>query len=200
MNLYGFVGNEPLWHIDVLGLKTKKACPFDVQGGHVGIGDRREDRDNDGKPDDPQFKAECDSGRYYGASCFRTGVGSGFAWPTTASKESSMNGTLYNGPPDKDGKPTESYYNKKATKEDPTIGELLQQKIQKAEADAINECTDESKCCSKIVLKVTCQHSNEMDVSRKYDPLTKRACNYSNEYSCGGKDGDRAGWKSETFK
>jgi RHS repeat-associated protein len=186
LNLYGFVGNEPIWHIDILGLEGKKSCPFDVEGGHVGeVSDPREDRNNDGEPDEQDG---CSSGRFYGASCYRTGRGSGYAWANEFSKRLSMEGKLFTGPIDPaTGKPSESPYNNKAKKEDPTISQLLIEKIKQAEADAPKDCADAKKCCKTIELKVNCLKGDEMKTGRRTDSELEKACNYKNTYSCKNK-------------
>jgi hypothetical protein len=78
MNLYGFVGNDPIWHIDVIGL-AKKKCSFDVTGGHADQIDEAEQWFNEWGKD-----TECD--RFYGASCFRSPNG-GLVWPTPESRD-----------------------------------------------------------------------------------------------------------------
>jgi RHS repeat-associated protein len=204
VNLYGFVGNDPIWHIDVLGL-IKKECPFNVTAGHSG------DPDEDGNVDSrkkefDKNKDNCNSGRFYGASCGRTGVGSNLAWPTPEAKQMSLDGTM----PNKYNPETGKYdlpnpWNGAADPNDLTIGQLIKRQIQQAEADAQKECEDKEKCCARIILKVTCLSdldnplSGSMATARKHDPLAKKGCNFSNVYECPNSKGKGGGWKGPKF-
>jgi RHS repeat-associated protein len=170
VNLYGFVGNDPIYNLDVLGLEASKSkCSFEVVGGHAG---QVNDAEKDYK--DSKTKTECD--RFYGAACFRSPDG-GLVWPTPESRNEK-------GAKDENGKPTNS-----------TIGEELLRNIQQAEKDADAECKNEETCCSSIKLTVNCKESDSMKLARSKDPLAKRACNYGNSYNC--KQGK---WERETFK
>ncbi len=192
VNLYGFVGNEPIWHIDYLGLAIKKPCPFEINSGHSGAINQRENEAN--------RKTDCAAGRFYGASCYRTGRGSGYAWQSEENRQQSMDGTL---PPHIDPKTGENIpneYNNMASPEDPTIGEFMYEKIREAEGAAPIECADTTKCCSKIELVVRCLDSPEMANAKKSDDLARRACNYNNTYTCPDSKGSGGGWTGPIFE
>jgi uncharacterized protein RhaS with RHS repeats len=204
LNLYGFVGNEPIWHVDVLGL-IKKECPFDITAGHSGNPDGVGNVDSRKKGFDKN-KNNCDSGRFYGASCGRTGVGSGLAWPTPEAKQMSLDGTMpnkYNPETRKHDLPNP--WNGSAHPDDLTIGQLIKKQIQQAEEDAPKECDKKDKCCARIVLKVNCladpdkPFSGPMATARKHDPLAKKGCNFSNVYECPDSKGMAGGWKNPKF-
>jgi len=78
-NLYGFVGNDPTWNIDYLGLVIKKKCDFEVVGGH-------NNEANDREKDFERGKEETPCNRFYGAACFRSPDG-GLVWPTPESRD-----------------------------------------------------------------------------------------------------------------
>jgi len=198
INLYGFVGNEPIWHIDVLGLQARgrRLCPFEVVVGHL-------DHVNDRERDFNRNQEKCDSGRFYGASCGRTGVGSNLAWPTPEAKQQSIDGTM----PPRWNPNTQQFepnrWNNRAHEDDLTIGELVVQRIRQAENDAPNECSDSEKCCGRITLTVRCLDDRpgegSMRNARTNDPLAIRACNYSNTYICPSREGREGKWQNKMF-
>ena len=165
----------------MLGLKNRKPCPFDVTAGHSG------DENGSGNVDSREKNfhengGKCSSGRFYGASCGRSPNG-GLVWPTPEVR-------------DRDGQ-----------RGDSTIGEVVKLQIEQAEKDAPEECADEEKCCSKIILKVTCLDDprpargiGPMANAIKNDPLAKRVCKYSNTYKCPNSKGQGGGWKKPLFK
>ena len=78
LNLYGFVGNDPTSHIDVLGLESLKPCAFEIVGGHATGIDEEEKEFNKKK------NTRCD--RFFGASCFRSPNG-GLVWATPEARD-----------------------------------------------------------------------------------------------------------------
>lgn len=191
VNLFGFVGNEPIWHVDVLGLaKAVKSCPFDVQVGHSNkVSDREKAHEQD---------KSCSSGRFYGASCFRTGVGSGLAWPTPEAKQLSLDGKMPKKKNPETGKMEDNEWNKMAHKDDLTIGQTGAKAIRDAEKDAPTECSDKEKCCSNILIKVNCINDPQMKNARENDPLAGKVCNYTNTYTCPDSKGNGGGkWSNQ---
>jgi uncharacterized protein RhaS with RHS repeats len=76
-NLYGFVGNAPLRHVDTLGLAIAKNCYFDVWAGHAGADLAKEqERWN-------TYKGKCDM--FSGVSCYGNLEGRPI-WPNRESR------------------------------------------------------------------------------------------------------------------
>ena len=160
-NLYGFVGNDPMYWIDYLGLVGKDRCTFEISAGH----------ENQIKFDMKQFeenkKTHCD--RIWGVSCERQSSGQWkFRWATPQARSLGW----------------KQRQNQGATQNDPIIADDIIEKIMEAEKAAEDECKRDGTCCRSIRVFTTCKPSQEMNEALQGDPRAKYACSYKNLLMC----------------
>jgi len=168
-NLYGFVGNDGVNWIDLLGLALKGYCVLKVEAGHL---------DQVG-PNSQEFAKnsvnKCD--KYYGAACF-TGS-DGLVWPTEEAKQLSLN-----------GKHPNPKYNNRAQEDDETIAQVLRKRIIEAQNDAPEKCENRGGdgCCKTVTIEASClpdkNPPGSMEGALKNDKDLKKLCDYQNVFNC----------------
>ena len=160
-NLYGFVGNDPIYWIDYLGLVGKERCTFEVSAGH------QDQIKFDVKQFEAHKRTHCD--RVWGVSCELQGSGQWkFRWATPQARELGWKQRQKQG----------------ATESDPIIADDIIEKIMEAEKAAEVECKREGTCCHTIHVFATCKPSQEMHDALEGDPRAKFACSYKNVLTC----------------
>ena len=164
LNLYGFVDNNALNFIDILGLKIVSECYNDVWAGHAGKdaveAQKRWERD----------KGKCDMRN--GVMCYGNISGRPI-WPNKASRghQNTPEDRIRNRP---QGLPT-----------DELMVDALYDRIKAAEKQVPIQCMS---CCDTVTIRVTCDGSKSMDAARKDEPeRMSKYCGYRNTFDCKSK-------------
>jgi hypothetical protein len=164
VNLYCFVENAPLRHVDRLGLAIVRDCFYDVWAGHAGR------QFNERMKNFNTYKGKCDM--FSGVTCYGNFEGRP-VWPT----------------PPKGDKLTKG---RKAG--DSILVDVLYERIKMAEKHSPHQCDmtnhgGDGKCCDTVTIRVTCAPSASMTAAfEAYPTRMPSYCNYRNTYTCKDKE------------